>query len=160
MSKNGRSFLLLVSSGILFLMLFSVWTIRHCDKNISFRLVRAVICDEVDEQFQPVGTENRFTYGTRQLCLWFEYDLASQDCKISIKWYFNNKLVFTQTVDLMSERGKRTLCLLREDGSPLPSGTYQVVLDLNGQEVAHLDFAVERDAISCNDKIERIRKKG
>lgn len=160
MSKNGRSFLLLVSSGLILLTVLSVWTIRHCDKKNTFRLVRTVICDEVDEEFLPVGSASRFAYGTRQLCLWFEYDMASQDCEISVKWYFNEKLVFTERVDLSSVKGIKTLCLLREDGSPLPVGNYHVVLDLNGKETGRMVFAVVKNYVSCFDLNERKRKKG
>ncbi len=160
MSKNGRSFLLLVSSGLILLTVLSVWTIRHCDKKNTFRLVRTVICDEVDEEFLPVGAASRFTYGTRQLCLWFEYDMASQNCEISIKWYFNEKLVFTERVDLSSVKGRKTLCLLREDGSPLPVGNYHVVLDLDGKETDRMVFAVVKNYVSCFDLNERKRKKG
>lgn len=154
MSKNGRSFLLLVSSGILLLVILSVWTIRHCDKKNSFQLVDAVVCDEVSESFLPVGASDRFAYGTRQLCLWFEYRKASHNCEVSVEWYYRDALVFSQVICLSSLNGKRTLCLLREDGSPLPAGQYHVVLHLDGKDALDLAFNVTTDYVSSNRKEE------
>ena len=142
MSKNGRSFLLLVSSGLILLVVLSVWTVRHCNNKNSFRLVKVVMCYEVDETFMPVGVASSFSYGTRQLCLWFEYGLVSRDCTVDVKWYFDGNLVSTENVVLSSAVNKKSFCLLREDGSPLPVGAYYVELIAGGRVAGRLDFKV------------------
>jgi len=90
----------------------------------------------------PVGITSNFSYGTRQLCLWFEYESVSRNCRAYVKWYFDNKLVSTENVVLSSAINKKTFCFLREDGSPLPAGAYCVELVVDGRIVGKLTFTV------------------
>jgi len=143
MSRNGKTFLLLVSSGIIFLSAFAVWTVLATDSMSSFRFLRTAICDEVDEDFQPAGVSDHFSYGTRQLCLWFEYCTEYDSCGMNIKWYYRDQLVSRESVVISDSEGRRTFCLLREDGFPLPGGKYRVRIELNGRKLTTLKFSIE-----------------
>jgi len=142
MSKSGKSFLLLVSSGLVVIFLFAAWTVSHTGKMTSFQFVRTVICDEVDESFNPLGISNNFDPGTRQLCLWFEYYTDFETCNLNIRWYYRDLLVSSENLVIQSPRGRKSFCLLREDGAPLPSGSYEVNIGVNGKNYTDLEFSI------------------
>ena len=142
MSRSRRTFLLLLSSGIFIVSTFALWTVFRTEST-SFIFNRAVVCDEVDEYYKPSGVASCFDYRTRQICLWFEYLTEYQSCEILIYWYFSDSLVSSETVDISSTTGKKTFCLLREDGYPLPWGDYRVRIELNGRNLTTLNFSIE-----------------
>jgi len=142
MSRSRRTFLLLLSSGIFIVSTFALWTVFRTEST-SFIFNRAVVCDEVDENYKPSGVASCFDYGTRQICLWFDYLTEYESCEILIYWYFRDSLVFRETVDISSTTGKKTFCLLREDGYPLPWGDYRVRIELNGRNLTTLNFSIE-----------------
>lgn len=142
MSGSRRTFLLFLSSAIFIMSVSALWTVFRTEST-SFIFTKAVVCDEVDENFQPAGVADTYDYGTRQLCLWFEYNTEYESCELFVTWYFRNDLVFRERVNISSATGKRTLCLLREDGHPLPWGDYRVRIDLNGKNITTLNFSIE-----------------
>ena len=96
----------------------------------------------MDENYKPSGVASNFDYGTRQICLWFEYCTEYESCELFLYWYFRDSLVFRETVDISSTTGKKTFCLLREDGYPLPWGDYRVRIELNGRNLTTLNFSI------------------
>ena len=142
MSRNGKSFLLLVSSGLIVIVLFAVWTVSHTGKRTSFQFVRTVVCSEVDGAFNPLGVSNSFEQGTRQLCLWFEYYTDYETCNLNIKWYYRDLLVSSENLVISSSQGRKSFCLLRQDGAALPAGPYEVNIGVNGKNYTDLEFSI------------------
>jgi hypothetical protein len=144
MSRNGRFFLLLVMSSIVLLLGFSCWAVKHNRRTAdsSFQLENMVLCDEVDEKMRPLHTGTQFMSGIRQLCLCFDYSLASKRSDIRIKWYYGDHLVYSEVLLLSPGKGSKVFCLLREDGSPLPVGAYDVRVCYEGTVYSSLNFEI------------------
>jgi len=130
MSRDGKFFLLLVGLAIFSLIAVSFGAIRSKKAAGSFEIHNIVLCDEVDGGIKPVGVGSAFSYGTRQLCLWFEYSRAGDDENIRVRWYYRGRPIHSQEVVLDPGSGAKAFCLLLEDGSPLPKGSYSVRISL------------------------------
>lgn len=144
MSRNGRLFLLLVASCIVLLLGLSFWAVKHNRRTAdsSFQLENVVLCDEVDEKMRPLHTGSQFVFGVRQLCLSFDYSLDSKRSNIRIKWYYGDHLIYSEVLLLSPRRGVKVFCLLREDGSPLPMGMYNVQVCYDGTVYSSLAFEI------------------
>lgn len=109
MSRNGRFFSFLVMSCIVLLLGFSCWAVKHNRRTAdsSFQLENMVLCDEVDEKMRPLHTGTQFMSGIRQLCLCFDYSLASKRSDIRIKWYYGDHLVYSEVLLLSPGKGSK-----------------------------------------------------
>ena len=130
MSRSSRMFLIMVGFAVVVLIATSFCAIRSRKAAGSFEIHNIVVCDEVDGDMRPVGTASAFSYGTRQLCLWFDYSRAGDGENLRVRWYFRGRPVQSQEVVLEPGGGAKAFCLLLEDGSPLPTGPYSVRISL------------------------------
>lgn len=142
MARNGRVFLLLMFSVIGSLVIFSFWAVRSNKAAGSFEINRVLLCDEVDEQMHPLTTGTVFGYGARQLCLWFDYSRSPGSDGVQVRWYFRNRAIHSEFIRLSAGDGARTFCLLLEDGSPLPKGSYSVQISLYDRIFSDVFFAI------------------
>ncbi len=142
MSKNGRFFLLLISCVIVLLLVFSFWAVRSNRAAGSFEIHNVLLCDEVDDKMQPVNAGSVFSYGSRQLCLWFDYSRASGGDGVRVRWFFRGRPIHSETLRLEPGDGARAYCLLLEDGSPLPKGSYSVRISLYDRVFSDVPFAI------------------
>ena len=92
-----------------------------------------IISTEVDDKLRLTGTVSRFPYGSRQVCLRFDYSKAVPGSEIRVLWFFGEKLVEADTYALFEPAGSRIYCLVRENGQPLPKGPYSITI-VNGAE--------------------------
>ena len=127
---------------VVLLVLLAGWSFRSRAASEPFRLEQAVVCLELDDEMKPLRVSDRFPRGTRQVGLWFRYASAREGDGLSVKWYHQGSLIQRETLRLVPGRGVKAFYLLREDGSPLPAGTYRVRLEGNGRRLALLEFRI------------------
>jgi hypothetical protein len=142
MSRDGKLFLLLVGFAIFFLFAVSFGAIRSKKAAGSFELHNIVLCDELDDRMNPIGGASSFSYGIRQLCLRFDYSRAGDGENIQVRWYYRGRPIHSQEVALSPGSGARVFCLLLEDGSPLPRGSYSVRISLFDRDVSDTFFEI------------------
>jgi len=83
-----------------------------------------VLSDEIENQSRLTGTVSRFSYGTRQIFVFFDFEKANVGTDIAVRWYYGGKEIRTDIYKLEEPSGYRVYCLLKEDGSLLPKGAY------------------------------------
>ena len=142
MARNGRFFILLMFSVIGSLLFFSFWAVRSNKAAGSFEIDRVLLCDEVDDQMHPLRTGTVFEYGARQLCLWFDYSRSAGGDNVQVRWYYRNRAIHSEFIRLSAGNGAKTFCLLLEDGSPLPKGSYSVQISLYDRIFSDVSFVI------------------
>ncbi|SMG36077.1 hypothetical protein [Dethiosulfovibrio salsuginis] len=140
--KSKKSFALFSFSTILFFAIFFVVITGYRGDLGSFRLDEAVVCIDVDDSAIPWGVGNRFEFGVRQLCVLLGYS-GGDDDMVRFSWFFRGQLVHEEIQILDDESNYRMFYILREDGSPLPVGSYSVQIDVNERKARKMAFSVE-----------------
>jgi hypothetical protein len=108
----------------------------------TFQLDEAQICEELDDDLRPINIERNLPGETQQVCLWFKYSKARDGDALEISWYLDEKLIQRENVLLSAPGGVKAFYLLKEDGSPLNTGFYSVLLTCNGREKGMENFTV------------------
>lgn len=140
--KNGKSFALFSFSIILFFAIFFVVVTGYRGGLGSFSIDEAVVCVDVDDSAIPWGVGDRFCFGVRQLCVLLGYS-GGDDDTVRFRWFFKGQLIHEE-VQILGDGGSyRMFYILREDGSPLPLGSYSVQIDVNERTARTMTFSVE-----------------
>ena len=128
MSRKKKSFVSLAVFFATVLLLLSFWVIRQNSNNPSesLQIHDVVISTEVDDARRLTGAVSRFPYGSRQICMRFDYSKAAEGAEIRVLWFMGDKLIQSDFYTLAAPSGVRLYCLTREDGQPLPRGSYSV----------------------------------
>ena len=143
--KKRKSADPIIFLGVLVLVLvFCVsWSFRMSDFIAgSFRLDEVQICEELDENLQPINLDRNMPSDSTQVCIWFSYSNARRGDLIEIIWYRNENIIQREITRLVDPRGVKAFYLLREDGSPLESGFYTVQINCNGREKLTENFTI------------------
>jgi hypothetical protein len=108
------------------LLFISVLLVYHYIKKPSDTIIirNVVLSDEMENQSRLTGTISRFSYGTRQIFVFFDFEKAQIGTNIAVCWYYGGKEVRVDVHKLEEPSGYRVYCLLKEDGSLLPRGAY------------------------------------
>ena len=85
-----------------------------------------VISDEISNQSRLTGTISRFSYGTRQVFVFFDFEKAQIGTNVDVCWSYGGREVRTDTYKLEEFSGSKVYSLLKEDGSILPRGAYSI----------------------------------
>ncbi|MCL2146304.1 MAG: hypothetical protein FWH52_00730 [Synergistaceae bacterium] len=85
-----------------------------------------VLSDEIENKSRLTGTISRFSYGTRQMFVFFDFEKAQVGDSITLRWYYGDKEIRSDVYKLDETSGYRVFCLLKEDGSLLPRGAYSL----------------------------------
>ncbi|MDR1875282.1 MAG: hypothetical protein LBQ90_09775 [Synergistaceae bacterium] len=101
-----------------------------------------VISTELDDKLRLTGAVSRFLYGARQVCLRFDYSRAPRGGTIRIFWFFGEKLVQADTYELLTPSGSKIYCLVRENGQPLPRGSYSIGILSNAERLPDFRFEI------------------
>ncbi len=131
---------LMVLVGLVFVL--AAWGVRHAFVREPFQLSQVIVCEDLDEKLQPLNPGSSFPYGSRQLCLTFNYQGAHEGDRLRIEWLHENRLIYQESVSLPSGSGNKVFYLLKEDASPLPAGKNKVTIDLNGRRRADVEFSI------------------
>lgn len=128
--KNRSFFLVLLVSFTLGLIALSFWVIERnsVKPKQSFMMSNVSISIDFEDHQFLAGTISRFAYGTRQVCMRFDYSRLEDDMEIQVIWDHGDKRVQAENYILTAPSGTRTYCILKEDGSLLPRGTYSVMI--------------------------------
>lgn len=103
-----------------------------------------VLCEALDEINHPVNTGSEFKWGTRSVCLLFDYKTFQKDTRLYVRWQHEGLTLAEEEVILADESGSCAFYLMKEDGAPLPIGDYSVVVESMGQVLSKAFFVVTR----------------
>ncbi|MCL1941615.1 MAG: hypothetical protein FWG09_06695 [Synergistaceae bacterium] len=110
------------------LLLISVLLVHHYIKKPSDTIIvrNIVLSDEIENESRLTGTVSRFSYGTRQIFVFFDFEKAQIGTDIAVNWYYGGKKVLADVRRLEETSGHRAYGLSKEDGSLLPKGAYSL----------------------------------
>ena len=122
----------------------------------SFKIDEVQICDELDENLQPINIDINMPSDSQQVCIWFSYSSARRGDLIEIAWYREENMIQREKLRLAEPKGVKAFYLLRDDGSSLESGSYSVRISCNGREKLTENFTIEfsGDDMMPEDEIE------
>lgn len=103
-----------------------------------------VLCEALDEVNHPVNTGNEFKWGTRSVCLLFDYKAFQKDTTLYVRWQYKGHTLAEEQVVLTDESGFCAFYLMKEDGAPLPIGDYSVAVESMGHVLSKAFFVVTR----------------
>ena len=141
---SGSKPLIFLGALVVLLIVLSAWSLRGGSFGESFRIDKTVVCQELDDNRQPVKAQRDIPYGSRQICLWFKYSSASEGSHVQVSWLYGKDLVLTESLRLMTKDGTRAFYLLREDGTPLPVGSYTATVSTPARKWSEIKFNVVR----------------
>ncbi len=145
MAKSGRVFLLTTGCVLAALLVFSFWTVRSNKAAGSFEVHNVVLREEVEANGSFHGGNSRFVYGIRQICLRFDFARATGGDSVQVQWFFRGHPIHSESIRLPSGDGSKTLCLLQEEGFPLPSGPYSVGISVYDKVLSDMAFEIVRE---------------
>ncbi len=143
MSKRKPfSFLLIFFAFVLTLLSF--WVVRQNSvrPSESFMISNVTINVDLQDRRFLTGTVSRFPYGSRQVCLYFDYARVEEGSEIQVVWRWGDKTVQSETYPLPAPSGSRMYCLLLESGVPLPKGNYTVGLVYRSERMPEFRFEI------------------
>ena len=110
------------------LLVISVTLVYHYIKKPSDTIIihNIVISDEIDKQSRLTGTISRFSYGTRQIFVFFDFEKAQIGTNIYVYWYYGGREVHSDPYTLNEPSGSIASMFLKDDGSMLPRGVYTI----------------------------------
>ncbi|MBQ8694009.1 MAG: hypothetical protein IJ576_01210 [Synergistaceae bacterium] len=143
--KNRSLFILLLILFTLGLIALIFWAVERSSVNPkqSFMMSNVSISIDFEDHQFLAGTISRFEYGTRQVCMRFDYSRLENDLPVRVIWDHDSKRVQAESYTLTAPYGTRIFCLLKEDGSPLPKGSYSVAVQPETQRTAMPKFHFE-----------------
>ena len=144
MNEAGKRPLIILGSAVILLLLLSAWSLKADLFTDGFHIDKSVICLELDENRKPLHISSKIQYGSRQICLWFQYSKANEGNHLDITWYYGKDKVLTEQLKLMTADGVKAFYLLREEGTPLPVGSYKVVISTPVKTLSEIKFDIVR----------------
>jgi len=144
MQKTGRFFFVMIIVLSVPVVALLLWQQGHRSLAGPVRIDSAVICRELDDFNLPVGEDSVFQWGGRQVCLLFHYEAPRPGGFMDVIWRFRDRVIFRESLRIGETSGSRAFFLLREDGSPLPVGKYDVAIESDGKEQFRIPFSVVR----------------
>ncbi|MDO9508312.1 MAG: hypothetical protein Q7I97_03040 [Thermovirgaceae bacterium] len=144
MQKTGRFFLVAILVLSVPLVALLLWQQGFRALAGPVTVTDAVVCRELDDSSAPVGAGPIFKWGGRQVCLIFRYEVPRPGGKMDVIWRFQSQVISRESIRINDTGGVRAFFLLREDGSPLPVGEYDVVIESDGRDISPIPFSVVR----------------
>ena len=128
MSFNRFSFFAVTIICTFALLIISVLLVYHYINRPSDTIIihNVVLSDEIENKSRLTGTISRFSYGTRQIFVFFDFEKAQPGTNITVRWYYGEREIRNDVYSLDETSGYRVFCLLKEDGSLLPRGAYSL----------------------------------
>ena len=144
MNEAGKRPLIILGSAVILLLLLSAWSLKADLFTDGFHIDKSVICLELDENRKPLHISSKIQYGSRQICLWLQYSKAKEGNHLDITWYYGKDKVLTEQLKLMTADGVKAFYLLREEGTPLPVGSYKAVISTPVKTLSEIKFDIVR----------------
>lgn len=111
----------------------------------SFQVDDLLICEELSGDMRPLPDRGDLKEGVKQVCLWFSYSGARKGDMLELSWQYGGETIQKELFRLDNPGGVRAFYLLREDGSPLPTGDYAAALLCNGRKKTTEIFYIRPD---------------
>ncbi len=143
-NKSAKRPLIFLGFSVILLLLLVTWSLKVGPFGSSFRVEQALICQELNDNRNPLYVSNSIPYGSRQICLWLQYSSAREGSHLEVSWYYGKDLVLSEPLKLMTKNGVRAFYLLREEGTPLPVGSYRVTVSTPDKVWSDIKFEVVR----------------
>ena len=142
--KSAKRPLMLLGFSVILLLLLVTWSLKVGPFSSFFKVEEAVICQELGNNREPLLVSNSIPYGPSQICLWLKYSSAREGSHLQVSWYYGNELVLSEPLKLMTKDGVRAFYLLREEGTPLPVGSYRVTVSTPAKVWSDIKFEIAR----------------
>ena len=142
--RSGKGPLILLGVAVIVLVVLVAASLKTGLLGSSFRIDKAVVCVELDRDRLPHKVMNTIQYGTRQVCLWFQYSSAPEGNHLEVSWYYGKDIVLSEPLKLMTKDGVRAFYLLRAEGTPLPVGKYRVTISSPTKRLSGLEVEIIR----------------
>ena len=93
--SRRKPFLFLLVAFTFVLTLLSFWVVRQNSvrPSDSFMISNVTINVDLQERRFLTGTVSRFPYGSRQVCLYFDYARVEEGSEIQVVWRWGEKVV-------------------------------------------------------------------
>ncbi|HQO83545.1 MAG TPA: hypothetical protein PLS21_06060 [Synergistales bacterium] len=144
MQRTGRFFFVMIIVLSVPVVALLLWQRGHRFFAGPVEIDEAIVCRELDDSSRPVGEASVFQWGGRQVCLMFRYEAPRPGSVMDIVWRFQDRVIFRESLRIGETSGSKAFFLLREDGSPLPVGEYDVAIESDGKERCRIPFSVVR----------------
>ena len=144
LDKSSKRPLVLLGFSVILLLLLVTWSLKVGPFSSFFKVEEAVICQELGDNREPLLIGNSIPYGQSQICLWLKYSSAREGSHLEISWYYGKELVLSEPMKLMTKDGIRVFYLLREEGTPLPVGSYRVTVSTPAKVWSDINFEIVR----------------
>jgi hypothetical protein len=143
-SKKKKPFVFLVVFFATILLFLSFWVIRQNSGRLSdsLKINNMAVSTEVNDGWLPAGSVSRFSHGSRQVCLRFDYTQAMGGGEVKVLWFSEEKLVYSDAYPLNALAGTKVYCLVQENGQPLPKGSYSVTVLNKAERLSDLSFDI------------------
>lgn len=129
--------------GVVVALLFASGCGYIRERIISFEILEAFVCEDVDENMNAVGIKNIFDYGTERVCVWIRYRFATKNTYIIVKWFYKDYLVYMHRYIVPANRSSYGYYLMMKGGNPLPKGSYRVEIMYGGKVRTKLSFWIK-----------------
>lgn len=140
--KQQRTAFEFIGVLIFFMIMLTSWAFRLDIYNNSLLIEKSLVCLELNEKRAPLKIVTEFSHGVPQVCFWMKYRSGKVPRDIDITWIFDKQEVLSESQTLVSKEGIKVFYLLREDGSPLPDGSYKVIVSDKGRIMTEIPFKV------------------
>ncbi len=101
------------------------------------------MCQDLDDNLQPMKINDRFPRDTLQVCLWLKYFSAYEGDELRVRWFFRATQIHHDFFRLPSAKeGFKAFYLVREEGDALPVGEYRVEVAHNQKIVGQVGFSI------------------
>ncbi len=145
MCTSGRAFLATMVCVLSLLLVFSFWTLRSNRAAGAFEIFNVTLKEEAEGNRGGSEGDAPFTYGTRQVCLRFDYARATSGDSVQVQWFFRDRAIHAEMFRLPPGDGSKAFCLLQEEGFPLPSGSYSVRISIYDKVLSDLAFEIVKE---------------
>ena len=142
--KSAKRPIMFLGFSVILLLLLVTWSLKVGPFSSFFKVEEAVICQELGDNREPLLIGNSIPYGPSQICLWLKYSSARKGSHLEVSWYYGNEMVLSEPLKLMSKDGVRAFYLLREEGTPLPTGYYRVTVSTPAKVWSNIKFEIVR----------------
>lgn len=142
--KTRKKPFIILGFSVVVLLFLIAWSLKPELFRDQFNISKAYVCLELDADRKPLHISDNVPYGTRQVCLWFDYESFREGVHLEITWYYGKDVVLDESLKLMNKKGTKAFYLLREEGTPLPAGKYKAVLSTHNKIITEIPFQISK----------------
>ena len=130
---------------ILYLFAFSMLCACDLGPKQKINIIDAKIAAGIDEKLMPINITNLFPKGTEKVFCWFSWKSTQVNTEIIASWRYvtDDIAILDYTFTIPRKEGQGSVALKMPEGKTLPSGVYNVDLNLGKHTLKSLKFKIE-----------------